>query len=60
MRSQRPEAGRLEAGGRQLEAGGWRPEAGRPEAGDWRLEARGVLEVIGSDLLVYVCSGLQI
>ena len=47
-----------EAGG--WEARGWRPEAGKPEAGDWRLEARGVLEVIGSDLLVCVCSGLQI
>ena len=53
MRSQRPEAGRPEAGGRRL--GGQ-----RPETGGWRLEARGVLEVIGSDLLVYVCSGLHV
>ena len=53
--SQRPEAG---ASGRRL--GGRRPEAGRPEAGDWRLEARDVLEVVRSDLLVYVCSGLHV
>ena len=51
-----------EAGG--WEARGWRPEAGRPEAGGRRLGGQkpetGVLEVIGSELLVYVCSGLQI